>query len=104
MDVLIHTWDLARATGPAAEVFDHLVDPALFGLWMAANATLDATPGGVIRWTHPNGDFVSGRYMDVDPPRRLVFSYGWERAEVMIPPGTTTVEIELVPRPTAPPF
>jgi uncharacterized protein YndB with AHSA1/START domain len=80
---------------PADEVFQHLVDPALFGLWMAEGATLDPTPGGIVRWTHPNGDTVSGRYVEVDPPRRLVFSYGWERAEVQIPPGSTTVEIEL---------
>jgi uncharacterized protein YndB with AHSA1/START domain len=81
---------------PADQVFQHFVDPALFGLWMADGATLDATPGGTVRWTHPNGDTVSGRYVEVDPPRRLVFTYGWERTEVQIPPGSTTVEIELV--------
>jgi uncharacterized protein YndB with AHSA1/START domain len=83
---------------PADEVFEHLVDPALFGLWMAEGATLDPTPGGTVRWTHPNGDTVSGRYVLVDRPRRLVFTYGWERAEVQIPPGSTTVEIDLVAR------
>jgi uncharacterized protein YndB with AHSA1/START domain len=81
---------------PAEQVFQHFVDPTLFGLWMADGATLDPTPGGVVRWTHPNGDTVSGRYLEVDPPRRLVFTYGWERADVQIPPGSTTVEIDLV--------
>lgn len=80
---------------PTDEVFQHFVDPALFGLWMAEGATLDPAPGGVVRWTHPNGDTVSGRYIEVDPPHRLVFSYGWERREVEIPPGSTTVEIDL---------
>lgn len=80
---------------PAAEVFEFFVDPVLFGEWMAEGATLDPTPGGIVRWTHPNGDTVSGRYVEVDPPRRLVFSYGWERSEVEIPPGSTTVEIDL---------
>jgi uncharacterized protein YndB with AHSA1/START domain len=80
---------------PLEHVFDHLVDPELFGLWMAAGATLDPVPGGVVSWTHPNGDTVSGRFVEVDPPRRLVFTYGWERAEVQIPPGSTTVEIDL---------
>ncbi len=83
---------------PAEHVFGHLVDPALFGLWMAEGADLDPQPGGVVRWTHPNGDTVSGRFVEVDPPRRLVFTYGWERAEVEIPPGSTTVEIDLVER------
>ncbi|AGB22951.1 hypothetical protein Mycsm_02616 [Mycobacterium sp. JS623] len=81
---------------PAERVFEYLIDPVLFGQWMAEGATLDAQPGGTVRWTHPNGDTVSGHYVEVDPPRRLVFTYGWERTEVRIPPGSTTVEIDLV--------
>jgi uncharacterized protein YndB with AHSA1/START domain len=81
---------------PADQVFEHFVDPALFGQWMAEGATLDPTPDGTVRWTHPNGDTVSGRFVEIDPPRRLVFTYGWERTEVQIPPGSTTVEIDLV--------
>lgn len=84
---------------PIDEVFALLVDPELFVLWMAPTATLDPVPGGVVRWTHPNGDTVAGRYVEVDPPHRVVFTYGWERAEVRIPPGSTTVEIDLAPRP-----
>jgi uncharacterized protein YndB with AHSA1/START domain len=80
---------------PVDDVFDHFVDPELFGQWMAAGATLDAVSGGVVSWTHPNGDTVSGRFVEVDRPRRLVFTYGWERPEVRIPPGSTTVEIDL---------
>ena len=29
----------------------------------------------------------------------MVFTYGWERPEVQIPPGSTTVEIDLLPQP-----
>jgi uncharacterized protein YndB with AHSA1/START domain len=84
---------------PIDDVFAMLVDPELFVLWMADDATLDPVPGGIVRWTHPNGDTVSGRYVEVDPPRRVVFTYGWERADVEIPPGSTTVEIDLVTLP-----
>jgi uncharacterized protein YndB with AHSA1/START domain len=80
----------------ADEIFDHFIDPTLFVRWMADEATLDPAPGGVVRWTHPNGDTVSGRYVEIDRPRRIVFSYGWERADVGIPPGSTTVEIDLI--------
>jgi uncharacterized protein YndB with AHSA1/START domain len=79
-------------------VFQMFVDPAQFGLWMAEGATLDARPGGVVRWTHPNGDSVSGQFVELDRPRRIVFTYGWERSEVDIAPGSTTVEIDLVAR------
>ncbi|EHB45341.1 Activator of Hsp90 ATPase 1 family protein [Mycolicibacterium rhodesiae JS60] len=80
-------------------VFDMLVDPALFVRWMADEALLDPTPGGVLRWKHPNGDTVSGRYVDIERPTRLVFTYGWERTDVGIPPGSTTVEINLTTHP-----
>lgn len=46
---------------PTDEVFQYFVDPVLFGEWVASGATLDPTPGGLVRWTHPNGDTVSGR-------------------------------------------
>ena len=52
-------------------------------------------PGGVITWTHLNGDVVSGHYVEVVPNRRVVFTFGWDRAEVDVPPGSTTVEINL---------
>jgi uncharacterized protein YndB with AHSA1/START domain len=84
---------------PADEVFELLVDPGLFVEWMAVDPTLDPVPGGQIRWTHANGDTCSGRYVEVVPHRRVVFTYGWERPEVQIPPGSTTVEIDLEPRP-----
>ena len=72
-----------------------LTDPALFVQWMADDATLDPRPGGVVRWTHANGDTCSGEYVELVPARRVVFTYGWERADVEIPPGSTTVEIDL---------
>jgi uncharacterized protein YndB with AHSA1/START domain len=83
---------------PAEEVYELLVDPDRFVEWMADDATLDPVPGGTIRWTHANGDSCSGTYVELVPARRVVFTYGWERAAVQIPPGSTTVEIDLVPR------
>ena len=82
---------------PIEQLFELLVDPELFVLWMADDAMLDPVPGGVVRWTHPNGDSCSGTYVEVVRPNRVVFTYGWERAEVQIPPGSTTVEIDLTP-------
>ena len=80
---------------PAQVLYELLTDPALFVQWMANDATLDPRPGGVVRWTHANGDTCSGEYVELVPARRVVFTYGWERADVEIPPGSTTVEIDL---------
>ncbi len=80
---------------PAQVLYELLTDPALFVQWMADDATLDPRPGGVVRWTHANGDTCSGEYVELVPARRVVFTYGWERADVEIPPGSTSVEIDL---------
>src|SRR2546425_57561 len=37
---------------------------------------------------------VSGRYVEVDPPRRIVFTWGWEGNDE-VPPGSSTVEVTL---------
>jgi uncharacterized protein YndB with AHSA1/START domain len=84
---------------PPETVYDLFVDPDRFVEWMAVGATLDARPGGRIRWTHANGDTCSGAYIELVPGRRIVFTYGWERPEVEIPPGSTTVEVTLASRP-----
>jgi uncharacterized protein YndB with AHSA1/START domain len=69
--------------------------------WLGTVAEVDARPGGTIRWTHANGDACSGRFVELVPARRIVFTYGWERSDVEVPPGSTTVEITLEPRGTS---
>jgi uncharacterized protein YndB with AHSA1/START domain len=82
---------------PPSLVYELLTDPALFVQWMAESADIDARPGGRIRWTHPNCDSCSGHFVELVAHRRIVFTYGWERPDVEIPPGSTIVEIDLVP-------
>ena len=38
-----------------------------------------------------------GEYVEVDPPSRVVFTWGWEDQETAVPPGSSTVEITLTP-------
>jgi uncharacterized protein YndB with AHSA1/START domain len=83
---------------PPSLVYELLTRPALFIQWMAESADIDARPGGRIHWTHANGDSCSGHFVELVVDRRIVFTYGWERPDVEIPPGSTTVEIDLVPR------
>jgi uncharacterized protein YndB with AHSA1/START domain len=37
-----------------------------------------------------------GEYVEVDPPRRVVITWGWE-GNPEVPPGSSTVEINLRP-------
>lgn len=94
MKLVVHELGISA---PPSLVYSFLVDPIRFVDWMADSATLDPTPGGQIRWTHANGDSCSGAYLELVPNRRIVFTYGWEREEVAIAPGSTTVEIDLHP-------
>ena len=80
-----------------ARVYELLTDARLLVEWMAPYADLDATPGGALRWTHDNGDSVVGSFVELVPARRIVFTFGWDRADVGITPGSTTVEINLRP-------
>jgi uncharacterized protein YndB with AHSA1/START domain len=79
------------------EVYALLTDAERFVAWMAPTATLEPRPGGLVTWTHLNGDVVTGSYVELVPDRRVVFTFGWERTDVEVPPGSTTVEIDLRP-------
>lgn len=85
---------------PADLLYELLTDAEQLVRWMGASATIDARVGGTIRWTHANGDSCAGEFVELVPARRIVFTYGWERADVGVPPGSTTVEITLEPRGT----
>jgi uncharacterized protein YndB with AHSA1/START domain len=83
---------------PPGRVYELLTDAEAFVAWMAPTAAVDARPGGTVTWTHVNGDRVVGAFVELQPDRRIVFSFGWDREDVGIPPGSTTVEIDLRPR------
>lgn len=82
---------------PPTRVYELLTDAELLVEWMAPRVELDPRPGGVVAWTHVNGDSVFGTFVELTPHRRIVFTYGWDREDVEIPPGSTTVEIDLRP-------
>ena len=77
-----------------ATVFSFLVDPQKFVQWMGTEATIDPRPGGVFRLDVDGEHIAGGRYQEIDPPRRIVFTWGWE-GSADVPPGSTTVEITL---------
>ncbi len=80
---------------PIEEVFRHLTDPAAMVRWMGQHATLDPATGGVFE-IDINGVPVRGRYLEIDPPRRVVVSWG-VAGSTDLPPGSTRVEFTLTP-------
>lgn len=85
-----------RVAAPPETVFSYFVDPEKYRRWKGAGAELDPRPGGLYRVDmSPNGA-VRGEYVLLEPPHRLVFTWGWEN-DPRLPPGSTTVEVTLVP-------
>ena len=88
--------EIAIAASPET-VWEFLVDPEKATRWMGMSASLDARPGGEYRVQVISGNVASGEFVEVDPPHRLVQTWGWDpsgRGE--IEPGSTRVEFELI--------
>jgi uncharacterized protein YndB with AHSA1/START domain len=88
--------ELLIAASPET-VWDLIVDPARASSWMGLESWSEPEPGGVYRVEIIPGNIVRGEYLELDPPRRVVFTWGWETetGASSVPPGTTTVSFEL---------
>ena len=80
---------------PVEEVFRHLSDPAAMVRWMGQHATLEPIEGGAFE-VDINGVPVRGQYLEIDPPHRVVVSWG-VAGHADMPPGATRVEFTLSP-------
>jgi uncharacterized protein YndB with AHSA1/START domain len=79
-------------------VWGFLIDPEKAVRWMGQAASFDPRPGGHYRVDVLPGNVASGEFVEIDPPHRLVYTWGWEAGSSSpIPPGSTTVEFELIP-------
>jgi len=97
MDATTETTAVERTLSIAASpetVWEFLVDPDKATRWMGQACTFDAQPGGLYRCEVIPGHTARGEFVELDPPHRLVFTWGWENEEG-VPPGSSTVEIEL---------
>lgn len=80
-----------RINASPSVVFKYFVQPELLLQWMGTWADLQAEPDGLYAVDFP-GIAVRGRFVEVDPPRRLVFTWGIPGNEVL-PAGSSTVEV-----------
>jgi uncharacterized protein YndB with AHSA1/START domain len=75
-------------------VFPYFIDPDRYVQWMGDHAVLNAVPGGVFRVRMRDGVEAAGEFVEVDPPRRVVFTWGWTHG-VAVAPGSTRVVVTL---------
>jgi len=86
-----------RISARPETVFSFFTDPAKLIRWKGVRAKLDPRPGGIYRVEINGRDVVLGKYVEIVPFTRVVFTWGWEGENSPLPPGSTTVEIDLIP-------
>ena len=80
----------------ADETLALITQPDRLRRWQVVTARVDLRAGGDYRWTIIPGHAVAGTFTEVDPGRRVVFTWGWEGSPDL-PPGTSTVVVTLEP-------
>lgn len=86
-----------RIAASPETVFDFFTEPGLMTQWMGRAAELDPRPGGGFLCDINDEAVASGEYVAVEPPRRLVFTWGWNSEDSVAPAGSTTIEVLLSP-------
>jgi uncharacterized protein YndB with AHSA1/START domain len=77
-------WELLTSEGEAVR-------------WMGQSARFDLRPGGLYRVQVVPGNIACGEFVEIDPPHRLVLTWGWEEGASPVAVGTSRVEFNLTP-------
>jgi len=81
-------------------VFRYFTDIERFAAWWGPGSSIEGRPGGAVRIRYPNGETASGTVVEIAPPERIVFTYGYDTPGKGIAPGGSTVRVELQERRT----
>ncbi len=92
MSATLEVTATTRIAAPPEVVFPYFTDPALICTWLTETADLDPRPGGIFA-VNP-GRPAQGTYVAVEPPHRVVFTWGIPD-DATLPPGASTVEVVL---------
>jgi uncharacterized protein YndB with AHSA1/START domain len=84
-----------RIAASPETVFDFFTEPGLMVQWMGRRVELDPRPGGGFLAEVNDEVIASGEYVAVEPPRRVVFTWGFNSEDSVTKPGSSTVEVLL---------
>jgi uncharacterized protein YndB with AHSA1/START domain len=84
-----------RIEASPSTVYRYLTESGEWSKWQGEKAVVDPWPGGIFSMTMSNGMTARGQFVELVADRRVVFTWGWVDRPG-IPPGSTTVDIELI--------
>jgi uncharacterized protein YndB with AHSA1/START domain len=94
MDYTHHLDRTITIAAPQEFVFRYFTTNDRWAAWWGSGSTIDARSGGRVYIRYPNGVEAGGEVLEVVPPERIVFSYGFASGEPM-PIGASLVSIRL---------
>ena len=56
-------------------VFRYFTDSQRFARWWGEGSRIDGRAGGDVSIRYPDGTVVNGQVIEIDPPRRIAFTY-----------------------------
>lgn len=71
-------------------VFRYFTDSERFAAWWGAGSTIDPRPGGAVRIRYPNGVEAGGEVIEIAPPERIAFTFGYDSGQP-VPTGGSRV-------------
>jgi uncharacterized protein YndB with AHSA1/START domain len=77
-------------------VFSFFTDSERWSAWWGAGSTIEPRVGGRVLVVHPGGVQAAGEVLELQPPERIVFTYGYVSGSP-IAAGASKVTIRLAP-------
>ncbi len=84
-----------RVAASPSTVFTFLKDADGMAQWFGSSVEMESKPGGSLRVDINGRDIARGEIVEIVPPERVVFTFGWEGDGNPVPPGSSKVEITL---------
>jgi uncharacterized protein YndB with AHSA1/START domain len=88
---------VVRIAATPETVWSFWTEPERLREWWGTATDVVAQPGGDYRIVMDTGLVMRGAFVELDPPHRLVFTFGWEGNAPgdALAPGSTRVEVTL---------
>ena len=78
------------------EAFALFTEPERLRRWQAVSAAVDLRIGGDYRLSVTPGHIASGTFTEIEPGKRIVYTWGWIGSDETAP-GSSTIRVDFEP-------